>query len=51
LFDRELDKQDPFFIPGQEPKAPVKPVNPYQKQSFQDNFIDSEALDDPDALE
>lgn len=32
-------------------KQTVKPPNPYQKQNFQDNFIDSEALDDPDAIE
>lgn len=51
LFEKDLDRQDPFYIPGQEVKQKPKPVNPYQKKNFQDNFIDSEALDDPDAYE
>ena len=51
LFDRELDEKDPFYIPGQQTKQAVKPTNPYQKKSFQDNFIDSEAIDDPDAID
>ena len=51
LFHLDLNERDPFYIPGQQVIKQAQPANPYQKKNIYDNFIDSEAIDNPDALE
>jgi hypothetical protein len=56
LFQQDLGGEDPFYIPGQEATQPVEEVafeekNGKRRKTINDNFIDSAALDDIEALE
>jgi hypothetical protein len=47
LFEHELEGQDPFYIESEEKPEP----KPKQKNIYESNFIDPDAIDDLDALE
>ena len=49
LFEEDLNGEDPFYIPGQ--VKPVKLVDHNEDKYNYNNFINSEALDDLDALQ